>query len=271
MIDIIIPAYNCKNTIRKTLASLESQTCQNFNVIVVDDNSEEDFTEIIKEKQKVLNLTYIKKQFNEGCGLARQTGIDNATSEYLAFLDADDVLMPYAVEVWDCMYKSNPDIDVFHSYFYEQFLSDEPSLLLHQRGYTWMHGKLYKKTFLDKYNIRFHPETMIMEDSYFNSICSELGKIAEIQIPMYLWISNPNSITRINGSPFKRNCLPEFVHAMYLSTKFLLDNNVKKIMHLEGTLHWIDEYIKKGNKVDKNTWKELEYIIKIYKKGDEGE
>jgi glycosyltransferase involved in cell wall biosynthesis len=71
MIDIIIPAYNCSKTLYKTLSSLETQTDNNFKVIVVDDCSTEDIASIIKEKQSHLNITYIRKEKNEGCGMAR--------------------------------------------------------------------------------------------------------------------------------------------------------------------------------------------------------
>ena len=60
MIDIIIPAYNCSKTIGKTLASLVAQTNNDFNVIIVDDCSTEDFRPIIRDYEKILNIKYIK-------------------------------------------------------------------------------------------------------------------------------------------------------------------------------------------------------------------
>ena len=65
MIDIIIPAYNCKETLFKTLSSLETQTDTNFNVIIVDDCSTEDLLPIINEKQSRLNIKYIRKLKNK--------------------------------------------------------------------------------------------------------------------------------------------------------------------------------------------------------------
>lgn len=268
MIDIIIPAYNCYATLERALASLEAQTLKNFRVIVVDDCSTEDLTLIIQEHQKKLNLTYIRKEINEGPGLARQTGIDQSSGDYLAFLDADDVLMPYAVETWAHMSFGNPDIDVFHSHFYEQSYKDgNPALLLHREGFTWMHGKLYKASFLKKYGIRFHPEIRHMEDSYFNSICMELGEGATISIPMYIWINNPLSITRVEGGSFHIDWLTNFIHGIYLSTKFLENHGVTNITHLPNTIKYIEKNMQ-DNTLSDSAQKELDYIVKLSSKGE---
>ena len=263
MIDIIIPAYNCSSTLSRALASLQSQTNQNFHVTLVDDYSTEDLMPIIQEYQKKLNLTYVRKEINEGPGLARQTGIDQSSGDYLAFLDADDVLMPYAVETWSYMSSCNPDIDVFHSYFYEQsYVDRNPALLLHKEGFTWMHGKLYKASFLKKYGIHFHPELRHMEDSYFNSICTELGECATISIPMYIWINNPLSITRVEGGSFHVDWLDTFTQGIYLSVKFLESRGVTNIQYLPNTIKYIEKNMQ-DNTLSDSVQKELEYIVQM--------
>lgn len=77
MIDVIIPAYNCSKTIRKTLSSLVAQTDKNFNVIIVDDCSSESFSDIVDDFRELLNITYIKNDVNVGPGMSRQVGINN--------------------------------------------------------------------------------------------------------------------------------------------------------------------------------------------------
>ena len=264
MIDIIIPAYNCSATLDRALASLEAQTNQSFHVTLVDDRSTEDLAPIIQEHQKKLDLTYIRKEVNEGPGLARQTGIDQSSGDYLAFLDADDVLMPYAVETWQYMSSGNPDIDVFHSQFYEQsYKNGNPALLLHREGFTWMHGKLYKASFLKQHEIRFHPEIRHMEDSYFNSICIELGECGTISIPMYIWINNPLSITRIEGGSFHVDWLSNFIHGIYLSTKFLEGKKVCNIRHLVNTIRYIESNMAEGIILSDQSKKEYEYMQRI--------
>ena len=237
MIDIIIPAYNCKETLFKTLSSLETQTDNNFNVIIVDDCSTEDLLPIINKKQSQLNIKYIRKEKNEGCGMARQTGIDNATSDYITFLDADDILMPYAVEVFNSMIEVN-DFDIYHSYFYEQAnIDNTPMLILHKDGYTWCHGKLYKRSFINKYGIKNSPKVKYADDSYFNSMCTELGSISVIPIGMYLWMNNSNSITRNKNGLFRETALSDFINAMKLSVEFVSQyKDIDEVQHLKQTI-----------------------------------
>jgi glycosyltransferase involved in cell wall biosynthesis len=237
MIDIIIPAYNCKETLFKTLSSLECQSDNNFNVIIVDDCSTEDLMSIIKQKQNHLNIKYIRKDKNEGCGMARQTGIDNATSDYITFLDADDILMPYAVEVFNSMIETN-DFDIYHSYFYEQAnIDNTPMLILHKDGFTWCHGKLYKRSFINKCGIKNSPEVKYADDSYFNSMCTELGSVGVIPIGMYLWMNNSNSITRSQNGLFRETALSDFINAMKLSVEFVSQHkDIAEIQHLKQTI-----------------------------------
>lgn len=242
MIDIIIPAYNCSKTLYKTLSSLETQTDDNFKVIVVDDCSTEDIASIIKEKQSHLNITYIRKEKNEGCGMARQTGIDNSISEYFTFLDSDDILMPYAVEIFNSMIRDN-DYDVYHSYFYQQIkINGKSALKTHKDGYIWCHGKLYKRSFIEKYNIKNSPLVKYADDSYFNSICMELGTVGIIPMEVYLWMDNESSITRDKSGEYKKDSLSDFINAMRLSTEFLLKyKDLSEIRHLKSTIQHVKE------------------------------
>ena len=182
MISIIIPAYNCINTLDRTLASLVAQTDNNFKVIVVDDCSTEDIIQIIQDYARKIDLRYIRKKENQGCGMARQTGIDNVETSYFMFLDADDILMPYAIEMFNEYLLAHPDIEYVHSHFYEQTVTPKgrPAYILHQNGFVWCHGKLYNTEAIKHYGIKNNPLVRWADDSYFNSMCSELLKIGII-------------------------------------------------------------------------------------------
>lgn len=91
-VSIIIPAYNSEDTIRGCLDSILSQTEEKIEVIVVDDGSEDQTEEICSEyAQKDTRLQLIT-QHNSGPGPARNRGIENATGEYLYFVDSDDMI-----------------------------------------------------------------------------------------------------------------------------------------------------------------------------------
>jgi glycosyltransferase involved in cell wall biosynthesis len=245
-IEIIIPAYNCTKTLNRTLASLEAQTYDDFYVHVIDDCSTEDIVSIINQHKSNLNIKVTRNEKNLGCGMTRQVGIDSTDADYIAFLDSDDVLMPYTVETWASMAISNPEYDIFHSYFYEQEnINSNPALILHKDGFTWCHGKLYKTEFIRKWNIKNLPEVKYSDDSFFNSMCTELGSMGIIPMPLYIWINNSDSITRAKNSSYKIEKYFDFIHAMRLSIEFVYKNGVTSISHLPQTMSAINSYMDK--------------------------
>ena len=116
MIGVIIPAYNCRETLDRTLSSLGAQTDKNFKVYLVDDCSKEPLEDIVEKFKGTINIKYIKKEKNEGCGMARQTGIDACEEEYFTFLDSDDVLMPYTIALFNSYSSRNPNCNLFRTY-----------------------------------------------------------------------------------------------------------------------------------------------------------
>lgn len=93
---IVVPAYNRGNCFYKLLESVFKQTYQNFELIIVDDGSTDNTGDIIKSIQDA-RIIYLY-QDNGGGSKARNTGIDAAKGEYIAFLDSDDVFTPNHLE-----------------------------------------------------------------------------------------------------------------------------------------------------------------------------
>ncbi len=256
-IEIIIPAYNCKKTLDRTLASLECQTFTDFLVHLIDDCSEEDLSIIVK-KHSGLNIRVTRNQKNLGCGMSRQIGMDQTQADYIAFLDADDVLMPYTVEIWHNQIRnSENNVDIFHSWFYEQ-LNENDNLILKTKkdGYTWCHGKLYKVDFLRKFGIREFPEVRWADDSAINSQCTELGTMAVIEIPMYIWMNNHESITRDKNGSFRlsEGKIDDFIRAIRLSTENVLRYK-NHVSHLKKTLDFISKF-----ESEITNWKDYEFL-----------
>ena len=93
-ISLIIPVYNVESYLERCLSSVENQTFENFEVIIVNDGSTDGSLQII---QKFLNRNVNFKlidQENKGLGEARNVGIKNSCGRYVAFLDSDDFLEP---------------------------------------------------------------------------------------------------------------------------------------------------------------------------------
>lgn len=90
---VVIPAYNVQNYIKQTLESVFNQTFTDFEIIVVNDGSTDRTLEVLKgindPRLRIIN------QDNGGECRARNRGMSEAAGRYLAFLDADDVWIPY--------------------------------------------------------------------------------------------------------------------------------------------------------------------------------
>lgn len=244
MISVIIPAYNCTATLGRTLASLAAQTDQNFSVIIVDDCSTENILPIVEDYSNKLHIKYIRKPENQGCGMARQTGIDNSTASHFTFLDADDVFMPYAVEAFNTFISANPQCEYVHSYFYEQNTTQDgrPAYLLHKNGFVWCHGKLYNAEAIKHWGIHNDPSVRWADDSHFNSMCSELLKMDIIPQPMMIWTNTKTSAMR-KEDPFRdKTKVKDFLTAMLLSCEFVAQHK-KHIEHVPVTVDNISPYV----------------------------
>lgn len=99
LVSIIMPTYNCANFIARTLDSVQAQTYKNWELIIVDDRSEDNTKEIVDEYIKNdSRISYHLLDANSGAAVARTTAMNLAKGSYMAFLDSDDIWMPEKLE-----------------------------------------------------------------------------------------------------------------------------------------------------------------------------
>lgn len=108
---VVIPLYNKERYIRRTLESVLAQTFQHFEVIVVDDGSTDN--SLNAARQAASGRVRIISQENRGTAAARNTGIEHAEGEYIAFLDADDEWKENYLETIDSLTGTYPQSDIF--------------------------------------------------------------------------------------------------------------------------------------------------------------
>ncbi|MBD2304823.1 glycosyltransferase family 2 protein [Chroococcidiopsis sp. FACHB-1243] len=114
-VSVVIPAYNVRSYIKDALTSLERQSLQEFEVLVVDDGSTDDTAEIVKPFcQRDCRFQLLQKQ-NGGLSSARNYGVRHARTDYIALLDADDVYKPDKLATHIALLDSISEVGVVYS------------------------------------------------------------------------------------------------------------------------------------------------------------
>ena len=213
-IDVIIPAYNVPdNILFRCLASIACQDIvTDLKVTIVDDAStEQNYKAVADNFKSILNIDILQYETNGGPGVARQYGIDHTSNGYITFIDADDTFngafalkaLRQGIEYQNGLFQIC--IGVFDE-VHEHDVPDGPILMSHEQDLVWMFGKIYRRSFIDKYNIRFHESSRANEDNGFNRLCqlctNDYEQINFISTHVYYWHENLNSITRINDCQY---------------------------------------------------------------------
>jgi hypothetical protein len=146
------------------------------------------------------------------------------------------MFMPYTIEIFNSIIDDNPNVEFVHGHFYKQIsVHGKPALDVIQYGFTWCHGKLYNRDAINKYGIRNSPKLKWADDSYFNSMCSELLQQYFVHAPLYLWCDNEDSVTRCKNPDREKNSRKDFLLAMKMSTDFVLKYK-DDVGHLKETI-----------------------------------
>ena len=217
-IDVIIPAYNVPdNILFRCLASIACQDIiSDIEVTSVDDAStEQNYLNVIKSFENIMSVKVLRYDINKGPGVARQYGIDNTSNGYLTFIDADDTFngafalkaLRLGIEQQNGIYQMC--VGVFDE-IHETDIPNSaggPLIMPHENDLVWMFGKMYRRSFIDKYNIHFHESSRANEDNGFNRLCQlccngNSEQINFIPTHVYYWHENINSITRINDCEY---------------------------------------------------------------------
>ena len=206
LLDIIIPQYSeSDNVIKELLDSINNQVNiykKDISITIVNDASSTLISDKLINSYSELSIKYIRRETNGGPGLARQFGFDNTNSYYVMFIDADDVLYDNISlnAIIDFLIKNQPDYLVTNIAC-ESIIKNKPGWII-KKGkdtFPWMHGKVYKRSFLNQNEIRFSEHVRDLEDSYFTTcVLGILGpdKVKYLDYPTVRWKANLSSLTR---------------------------------------------------------------------------
>lgn len=204
-IDIIIPCHNSHKTIDRTLGSILCQrVLPSITVTLVRDGGEH-YQDIIDRYSPVMKIQEIGYDDNGGPGKARNYGITHTNGDVILFIDSDDVYAsPFSViDLCNELYE-DPTVMICISDFIEEIAPGE--FKRHSDDVTFVHGKIYRRSYLEKKHILFNEEQPTNEDVGFNLLAllllDETEKVKYSHIMTHYWLCNPNSIVRSNKEVF---------------------------------------------------------------------
>ncbi|MCA0756491.1 glycosyltransferase [Paenibacillus sp. N4] len=210
-----MPIYNVEKYIHKCVESLMNQTYKNIEIILVDDGSPDNCPSICDEYAKKDYRVRVIHKDNGGLSDARNSGMDDATGEFIIFVDGDDYVKLNMVEkaigiahstksnvvIWgfsadyvdenDTLIKSiihKHESGVFDKYEYNNIVFGKD--LIGNLGYAW--NKMYSMVYLKGNGFKFTKGLSLVEDIVFNSlVLSRSEKIAFLDEPLIHYVQRP--------------------------------------------------------------------------------
>jgi len=148
---IIIPVYNMGKSIENTVKTLLNQKYDNYEIILVDDGSKDDSSQICDELATKYKKIKTIHTINQGSGPARNCGIDIATGEYIYFPDADDLVDENALNVFaEVLKEKKYDLIVFG---YKSLDSDNKIIDIKEYSDNEISGSKIRANYIDYYSM----------------------------------------------------------------------------------------------------------------------
>ena len=229
-LQVLIPQYKETNEVIKplldSLAIQQNVDFNDFGIIICNDGSDVFLTEDFLNSYP-FEIQYHKDP-HRGVSGTRNACFDYATADYVMFCDADDMFYN-ACGLWIIFREiDNGGFDSLVSLFIEESRdpeTKEPMYVNHEMDSTFVHGKVHRREYLLKQNIRWNEKLTIHEDSFFNIQCQNMSEnVKYCQTPFYLWKWRDESVCRHD---------PKYILKTY--------NNM-----IDSNDALIDEFLKRG-------------------------
>lgn len=280
LISIIVPVYNVEKYLSECIDSILAQTYENFELILVDDGSPDNSGKICdKYAEKDKRIKVIHKE-NGGVSSARNTGLDNAEGEYIAFVDSDDIvnerylelmyekLIETKANICFCKMKRfnttiNIEIKDDHSEMFDFRRKDRDDFLA-----DFFAGKLdyssctalYKKSSIG--NGRFNEKLKNNEDFLFtlNSIlnCEKISLISNV---LYNYRINDNSVTSNYINDFLKNLIIAYEELEILYGQNKISRKCLDIYACRSSYFLLNNELKYNKTIIKGKLKEIKSSI----------
>ena len=245
-VSVIVPVFNVEEYLSTSLDSILNQTLKDIEIICINDGSTDASLDILENYAKKDARIKIISKKNEGQGIARNIGLNNAQGEFIAFVDSDDFikedmleksyeksvsknldLVMYKVSSFDNETHEINDnlwyysLKCFDGFEKEIFNNSDTKKFTHLISVTPF-NKLYKRSFIEKNNIRF-PDKYIFEDEvFFYNVYLKAKRISLIDENLYYYRTNRKGSTVSNNSD---KDYTDVVHIFRLIRQLLIETN----------------------------------------------
>lgn len=221
LVSVIIPIYNVEKYLDRCIASVVDQTYRNLEIILVDDGSTDNSPAICDEWAERDERIKTVHKINEGAGMSRNAGMDNASGDYVLFVDSDDYIdLSAAEKCVEALKTDNSDIVMFgrvevksngetknkpivaDKYFFagEEVTQDVlPGLFISEKGVgVGVCGKMLSLAKIKENGIRFRSEREILsEDACFLlELFRLINSVSLVDENFYYYYQNENSFSR---------------------------------------------------------------------------
>ena len=239
-VSVIVPVYNVERYLDRCIESITNQTYSNIEVLLIDDGStDRSFYKCNKWTETDKRIRVIHKK-NAGLGMARNTGIEHATGDYICFVDSDDYIQPQTIELaYELARDSEAEIVIFgmsrvnslgkeisrvvpqtpkdiffgeevQSYLLPSILDGDPET--GKRVYIPCSAcnMLIDTKLIQSTNWRFVSEREVLSEDIYSLLLlyKDIKKVAILKEALYCYCINPASLTRVyREDRFEKNKL----------------------------------------------------------------
>ena len=271
---IIIPAYNAEAFLPRCLDSIFSQDFSDYEVLVTDDGSTDSTPAILEKYAAVHPNMHVLTQSNRGMATARNWGLEEATGDYVLFVDSDDELMPHALSTL-APHLDGTDIIGFGTRIYNEQTNSASNFPLstfhfplptgwdyfnlHRLQATPVHfvciwQRAYRRAFLEEHHLRFVDGLRRAEDDLFSTTAflhaTSVKDIADI---LYIYHVRPTSITRSSDPTLNTDALR--AQNILADTFIPMQGIDKTAIYQVLASNYINHLSHKGNTLTATDWR----------------
>lgn len=218
LVSVVVPVYNAEEYVQGTITSILNQSYPYLELILIDDGSTDSSLEICQQKEKLDKRIKVIQQPNAGVSVARNTGIQAASGEFILFLDSDDFIEKDMIEVLLSHLNDRNELVICGNYIHDLEKENSKSINTGNNEYKelttaefaadfWDHyesgltnppwNKLYVTSIIKENNISFPTGVRMGEDILFNlDYFRQVNQFKVIDKHLYHYIVYPNQSSR---------------------------------------------------------------------------